>query len=173
MKLDRYPFEPASGSFRVRPNACLKLGQGCHQRVLDGTFAVDTGVAAASLLKDRRAGLKLLAQLGLPQPVSSVDMAPDASASRVKRTARRIGYPLAISALQGGPSAREPRLVGDESALEVALETIAAWYSPILMWRPSWMPCLNQNRPCYRRRRRALCGGCFRPANPLAYRSLR
>lgn len=133
MKLDRFPFEPAVGEFRVRPNACLLLGQGCHGRILDGTFAVDAGGTDSSQLKDRRMAVKLLAQLGLPQAANSADMAPDAGPTRIKRTARRIGYPLELSPLMRDAASGKPLLLNDEAALEAALQRYSASGKAVFM----------------------------------------
>ncbi len=96
LKMDRAPFEPRTGEFRIRPNGLLKLGQGCHQHIVDGTFCVDRSDSVAALLRDRAEILRLLDRLGLPTPARDPDTTNCCTLSRAQRSARKLGYPLAL-----------------------------------------------------------------------------
>ena len=96
LKMDRAPFVPRTGEFRIRPNGLLKLGHGCHQHIVDGTFCVDRSNAVAALVCDRGEILRMLERLGLPTPARDRDTTNCSTLSRAQRSARKIGYPLAL-----------------------------------------------------------------------------
>ena len=99
LKMDRFPFEPRLGSFRIRPNGLLKLGHCCHQHIVDGTFCVDRSNAFAPLLRDREQILSLLHGLGLPVPRRDPETGNCSTLGRAQRCAARIGYPVVLRPL--------------------------------------------------------------------------
>ena len=99
LKMDRFPFEPRQGAFRIRPNGLLKLGHCCHQHIVDGTFCVDRSNAVAPLLRDREQILALLHALGLPLARRDPQHGNCATLSRAQRVASRIGYPVVLRPL--------------------------------------------------------------------------
>lgn len=96
VKLDRDPYEGVQGDFRIRPNGMLKLGHACHQRVVDGTFPIDSAGALAALAHDRAAAVEALASLGFPLPRRDPGSGVCISARHAVRAAERIGYPVLV-----------------------------------------------------------------------------
>lgn len=96
LEMDRAPFEPRTGEFRIRPHGLLKLGHGRYQHIVDGTFCVDRSNAVAPLLRDRAEILRTLDRLGLPTPLRDPDTTNCCTLGRAQRSAGRIGYPLAL-----------------------------------------------------------------------------
>ena len=96
LDMDRAPFEPRTGEFRIRPRGLLKLGHGRYQHIVDGTFCVDRSNAVAPLLRDRAEILRTLDRLGLPTPLRDPDTTNCCTLGRAQRSAGRIGYPLAL-----------------------------------------------------------------------------
>lgn len=96
VKLDREPYEGVSGPFRVRPNGLLKLGQGCRQRVLDGSFAIDSPGQAAALLFDRAAVCRALDVIGIPRPPHDPAAPVVDSVRAALRSAEQVGYPVVL-----------------------------------------------------------------------------
>lgn len=97
-KLERDPYAGVESDFRVRPNGLLKLGHACRQRVVDGTFPIDSDPALAALVYDRGAVRRALESLGLPLARRGAESSVQMSASRAVRTAGRIGYPVVVTA---------------------------------------------------------------------------
>ncbi len=64
-KLDRYPYEPLEGEFRIRPNGLLRLGHGRHSCVLDGTLCVNRAARQFAILRDRQALRTALRTVGV------------------------------------------------------------------------------------------------------------
>ena len=95
-KLDRFPFEPPAGDFRIRENSALKLGHACRQHVIDGTFCVDRSHDCRHLLRDREQVYRFIRQQGLPVPEVDPDSKNCSTLGRALRSARRIGYPLVL-----------------------------------------------------------------------------
>lgn len=65
-KLDRYPYDPLVGNFRIRPNGLLRLGHSRHSLVLDGTLCVNRNPALIARLQQRRTMLAALQAAGVP-----------------------------------------------------------------------------------------------------------
>ncbi|HKJ16287.1 MAG TPA: Mur ligase family protein [Xanthomonadales bacterium] len=91
-KLDRDPYEGLEGDFRIRPHSMLKLGQAIHQRVIDGSFPIDSGEALAQMVHDRAALLHALKSLGAPMPNYQVC----ANAQQGAASAEQLGFPLVV-----------------------------------------------------------------------------
>jgi len=120
LKMDRDPFEPRRGSFRIRPNGLLKLGHCRHQHIVDGTFCVDRSQTLAPLLRERAAVLALLERLGLPLPRRDAEGGSRATRKRALRAAARIGYPVVLRPLLRENDDATPELLRDERELEAA-----------------------------------------------------
>lgn len=65
-KLDRYPYDPFVGDFRIRPNGLLRLGHARHQYVLDGTLCVNWNPAQVARMQHRPSMLAALRAVGIP-----------------------------------------------------------------------------------------------------------
>jgi UDP-N-acetylmuramyl tripeptide synthase len=117
LRLDRPPAEPIEGSFRLRPNSLLRLGQGCRQHTVDGTFSVSRSEPVFPLLRDRQARLERLANLGISVPCRAEGAGWVIGETRALRAARRIGWPVVVRP-QGNHGGRVTTLaVADEAAL--------------------------------------------------------
>jgi UDP-N-acetylmuramyl tripeptide synthase len=65
-KLDRYPYDPLHGDFRIRPNGLLRLGHARYSLVLDGTLCVNRNPAQITRLRERRGMRAALLAAGVP-----------------------------------------------------------------------------------------------------------
>ncbi|MEE4146902.1 MAG: Mur ligase family protein [Halieaceae bacterium] len=125
-KLDREPFDQAPAESRIRPNSALRLGQARRQHIVDGNFCVDRCQPLRPYLKDRRQIARLLRELGLPGPRSDAEFVSCSSATRARRSASRMGYPVVMKS--------ELKLAGkgvitgitDDTQLLRAYETLSA-----------------------------------------------
>lgn len=66
VKLERDPYEPVRGDFRIRMNSMLMLGHCAHRQVIDGTFAIERSGKAAPLLGPNHQTFQVAQALGLP-----------------------------------------------------------------------------------------------------------
>lgn len=103
-RMDRPPFDPTRGSFRIRPNGLLRLGHGRGQHTVDGTFAVSRSEPVFRLISDRVALFEGLAGMGVPLPAAAPGW--QLSTIRVGRQAERLGYPVVIRCDRRGASPR-------------------------------------------------------------------
>lgn len=95
-RLDRKPFEPIQNEFRVRPNALLALGQGCHRHIVDGTFCVYVSEVLHPLVRNRERLLEHLATIGIPIPARDRECRNCNMVTRATRAASRLGYPVVL-----------------------------------------------------------------------------
>ncbi len=65
-KLDREPYEPIVGDFRIRKNGLLRFGHACHQQVVDGTLCLQRSAQTLQQFGQPSAALNLLRSKGLP-----------------------------------------------------------------------------------------------------------
>lgn len=121
-RVDRGPFEPISGDFRLRSNAMLGLGQGCHRRLVDGTFRVDVSEPSLSLARDRGQLFKHLASIGIPTPARDDEFTNCNMVTRAERSARRIGYPVSLKPLVRRTGTTVFNNLADAKALSVAAQ---------------------------------------------------
>ena len=122
LKMDRFPFEPRQGAFRIRPNGLLKLGHCCLQHIVDGTFCVDRSNAVAPLLRDREQILARLHALGLPLPRRDPQHSNCATLSRAQRVAARIGYPVVLRPLVRERGDAPAPVIRNDAGLQQAYE---------------------------------------------------
>jgi UDP-N-acetylmuramyl tripeptide synthase len=95
-RMDRPPFEPPSGRFRVRAHSLLRLGHGSNQRTVDGTLCVELSEAAHPLLWDRRRLYERLGTLNAPLPSGQWSPRFCLTPDKAVRTAEHRGYPVAL-----------------------------------------------------------------------------
>ncbi len=115
-RMDRPPFSPIKGNFRVRYNALLRLGYGCNQHTLDGTFCVSRSETLFPLIQNRGILFNTLANLNFPLPAAN-DWCD--SPARAARHADRMGYPVSLrSNLRGRTGHR--LLPSRDSVIEAA-----------------------------------------------------
>jgi UDP-N-acetylmuramyl tripeptide synthase len=65
-KLDREPYEPIVGDFRLRQNGLLRFGHACYQLVVDGTLCLERSSGILPQLKTRMQMLQALRTTGAP-----------------------------------------------------------------------------------------------------------
>lgn len=104
LRMDRPPYDPIQGPFRLRPNGLLRLGHGCRQQTVDGTFAVSRSEAAFPLVRDRAELFKRMSELNLPLPEAAADW--QQSPSRAGRQAGQLGYPVIVRSDRRGAGFR-------------------------------------------------------------------
>jgi UDP-N-acetylmuramyl tripeptide synthase len=121
LRLEREPYGPLPASFRVAPNGMIMLGHSRHRHILDGLFCINKPGPGFSIMNDRRVMWNLLVGLGATAPVDGQTMMVAASPMRVRRAARRLGYPLRLWPLQRDPLAVGGWLAEDESTLDTLL----------------------------------------------------
>lgn len=69
-KLDRDPYEPKKGDFRLRDNGLLCFGHACHQQIVDGTFCLDRSAAVLAHMKSPAFKRQLLRNAGITAPLA-------------------------------------------------------------------------------------------------------
>ncbi len=121
LRLEREPYGPLPASFRVAPNGMIMLGHSQHRVILDGLFCIDRPGPGFSLMNDRRIMWNLLAELGIKGAIDDVSLTAAASPMRVRRTARRMGFPVRIRTQQRDPLNANGWLVKSESELDSLL----------------------------------------------------
>lgn len=136
MRMDRPPYNPITGDFRLRYNALLRLGHGHYQHTVDGTFCVSRSVPVFELVRDRYALFRRLSELDVVMPGGDAS-AWCQSPLRAGRLAERIGYPVTLRAGRRQTTGITGPLEGREAvrrAAQVALHN-NAW----VLIQP-WLP---------------------------------
>jgi len=124
-RMDRPPFDPVEGAFRIRPNGLLRLGHARHRRTVDGTFCVERSGPLHGLVRDRVALTKHLKQVGLDLPFSmGVEPRMAASPNRAVRMARRVGFPVALKSAGRGDAGARSELRDEESVRAAAQDLL-------------------------------------------------
>lgn len=95
-RMDRPPYRPIQGDFRIRHNALFRLGHGHCQHTVDGTFCVDLSQPAHALVRDRRKLFRKLEALGVPLPSGRQPSRFCLSPGRASRVAAQHGFPAAV-----------------------------------------------------------------------------
>ncbi len=67
-KLDREPYEPILGDFRLRDNGLLRFGHACHQQIVDGTLCLDRSAAVLPQVQNPAFLRRLLQTAGVTVP---------------------------------------------------------------------------------------------------------
>lgn len=135
LRMDRPPYEPIEGSFRLRYNGLLRLGHGHRQHTVDGTFCVSRSEPVFPLVRDRAALFERLAAHSVPLPGNSPGQWCQ-SAVRAAKAADRIGYPVRLRAGQRGTVRQAPQQLADrDSVLRAARFMIQ--YTPGLLVQSS------------------------------------
>lgn len=117
----------------------LKLGHGCYQRVIDGTFPVDSGEALTAMARDRLALRRALESLGAPLPESRLCT----TTRQALRAAGELAYPVRLASRsieRGGDwpqPLNEPEAVsrGARSLLQVSPGLIVEAVTPGRLYR--------------------------------------
>jgi UDP-N-acetylmuramyl tripeptide synthase len=77
VKLERDPYEPVQGAFRIRMNSMLMLGHAVHRQVLDGWLALEKIRFDPRLVTDRGMALQAMAAQGLPVTAAGPAVPPE------------------------------------------------------------------------------------------------
>lgn len=94
IKLERDPYDPVQGDFRIRMNSMLMLGHCARRQIIDGCFALEKSGPAAALLRDRLQIMAAARQLGMPVPRMTSHALNSTQSALL--AARDIGYPLIL-----------------------------------------------------------------------------
>jgi UDP-N-acetylmuramyl tripeptide synthase len=104
LRMDRPPYDPIRGPFRLRPHGLLRLGHGHGQQTVDGTFAVSRSEPVFRLIRDRAALFGQMEKLGLPLAEAAADW--QHSPNRAGRQAEALGYPVIVRSDRRGAGFR-------------------------------------------------------------------
>ena len=125
-RMDREPYDPIRGAFRLRTEGLLRLGQARHQLTVDGSFCIEHSESLHGLARDRSAMFNRLKQLHFPLPLAvGTEFGQCASPVRVARAARRIGFPVVLKTVARQPGGVVTDL-RDEQALADAASRLLA-----------------------------------------------
>ncbi len=116
LRMDRPPFEPIEGEFRIRANGLLRLGFGHRQHTVDGTFCVSRSQPVFPLIRDRMALFKWLAAKGCSLPAGDAGYWCGAPL-KAARAADRLGYPVCVRSRQRGDGGSAVSLLADRDAV--------------------------------------------------------
>jgi cyanophycin synthetase len=100
INLDQFPFEAVDAD-RLPQHGLLQIGHGHRQHVLLGPLYLPE--PTQTLIKTHAATRTALARAGLPIPAGDPENSHINRASRAKRAAERIGYPVALRPVLHAP----------------------------------------------------------------------
>ncbi len=93
-RMDREPFDPIEGDFRLRPNGLLRFGHGRHRLTVDGVFCIERLPHLHPMVRHRATRLDWLKKSGLPFFDSKAQTC--LGASRARRLFGRLNAPVWI-----------------------------------------------------------------------------
>ncbi|MDZ4729984.1 MAG: Mur ligase family protein [Xanthomonadales bacterium] len=141
--LDRYPFDPLVGDFRIRPNGLLRLGHASYKHILDGTFCLTRNAPQAAWLKDRQALRTALLAAGVPVPAVDLQGARMVMARHALRAARTLAVPVVIKPVVRSAGVGVSIGLEEESTIRTAVELARRVSSEV------WVEAQVQGQ-CYR-----------------------
>lgn len=125
-RMDREPYDPIRGPFRLRPEGLLRLGQARHQRTVDGNFCIERSEALHGLAKDRSAMFNRLREISFPLPMAvGPELRQCASPARAVRAARRAGFPVVLKSVHRRPGGVICGLEDEQAVSEAAGRLLA------------------------------------------------
>jgi len=96
LRLDRLPYEPVVGDFRIRPNGRLQLGHCGHHLIVDGTLCTSRNASLIPVMRDRQALRQRLFALDVPVPLMDPQRVNCTMVKHAVRAAGRISYPVVV-----------------------------------------------------------------------------
>lgn len=129
-RMDREPFDPIRGEFRLRRHGLLRFGHGRHRRTLDGVFCVERLERWHGLVRRRSARLAWLRQSGLP--VCATQAAVCLGTSRARRLFARLEGPLWVEG-ESGDGLIEAVPMTDRGQLAAAAERLQHRHTELLV----------------------------------------
>lgn len=96
VKLERDPYEPVQGDFRIRMNSMLMLGHAANRQVTDGTLALERARFDTALVFERALALRALTSAGLPIPQYRLYTQPLISPRRARRLRQELGGEVVV-----------------------------------------------------------------------------
>lgn len=134
-RMDRAPYNPIRGRFRIRPNGLLRLGQASFQRTLDGTFCVERSAHLHSMALDRAAMIRRAASTGVDIAwAAGSEPRACGSSMRALRAARGFEFPVVLKTARRVPGGVSPKL-GDEAAVEAMAHRLLGMDSELIVER--------------------------------------
>jgi hypothetical protein len=117
IRFDRWPFIDDDEECPNAKRGLLQLGEGCHQHQLRGVLSSSVPRATIALLADHWATWLHLKTTGLPVAERDPESQNIVMASRARRAARRLGYPLVVKSRTRGRGVGVTVGIADEQAL--------------------------------------------------------
>jgi len=132
--MDRPPFDPVEGNFRIRSNGLLRLGFGRRQHTVDGTFCVSRSQQVFSLVRDREALFEWIVAKGFSLPGVGAGRWCGATL-KAARAADRLGYPVCLRTSQRDHHEPDRQPLADREAV-VREAGRALQHSPRVLVQP-------------------------------------
>jgi UDP-N-acetylmuramyl tripeptide synthase len=133
LRMDRPPYDPIEGPFRIRRNGLVRFGHGHRQLTVDGTFCVNRSEHLHPLVFDRVGLFERLSAMGWNVP----EFVRCGSIQRVERAVRRFDYPLAVLSARRGGQAGEVHPLADLDSLRAAADGILSESVDVIL--QSWV----------------------------------
>ncbi len=129
LRMDRPPYDPVEGPFRIRPNGLVRFGHGHRQLTVDGTFCVNRSASVHPLVFDRAALLERLSAMGWRVPESL----RCGSLRRVERALRSLDFPVAVRSARRGVRTAAVQALADAEAVLANADGILAVSADVLV----------------------------------------
>ncbi len=129
LRMDRPPYDPVEGPFRVRRNGLVRFGHGHRQLTVDGTFCVNRSQHLHALVFDRAGMFERLSAMGWKVP----EFVRCGSIRRVERALRRLDYPLAVRSARRSARAGDVLPLADPESLQAAADGILSGSSDVIL----------------------------------------
>ena len=129
LRVDRPPYDPVEGPFRIRPNGLVRFGHGHRQLTVDGMFCVNRSANVHPLVFDRAALLERLSTMGWPVP----ETLRCGSLQRVDRALRRMDFPVAVRSARRGARPFAVHALGDPEAVQASAQGILSVSTDVLV----------------------------------------
>ncbi len=129
LRMDRPPYDPVEGSFRIRRNGLVRFGHGHRQLTVDGTFCVTRSASLHPLVFDRAGLLERLSAMGwkLPETVRC------ATLRRVERALRRMEFPVAVRSARCGVRRSKVQPLADLESVVATADGILSASADVLL----------------------------------------
>lgn len=126
-RMDREPYDPVRGAFRLSADGLLRLGQACHQRTVDGSFCVERSEKLHGLARDRSAMFNRLQRMAFALPLAAGgELRQCSSPRRAARAARRVGFPVVLKSVRRRPGDVVTGLSDESAVVEAATDLCVA-----------------------------------------------
>ena len=129
MRVDRPPYDPIEGPFRIRPHSLMRFGHGHRQVTMDGTFCVSRSQHLHPMIADRASLFEQLSRSGWVVP----EVIRCSSLQRVRRGLRAVDFPVAVRSARRSDHPLPPAPLADLAAIEARAEGILTGSADVLL----------------------------------------